>query len=82
MDQFLFSCLTYSLDVLSDVSINTIAVGKRKECEMPRMDINAKRRAGAISLAMMEKLKKENNQLKKEVAMFKDSWMRQFSSSG
>ena len=55
--------------------------GKRKEHEESTGEINTKKRASAISNVVIDKLKKENQQLKREVEMFKNTWMRQSFSS-
>ena len=78
MDLLLFSsCNTCILGVLKDIPTNVPHNGKRKEPERSTIETNTKKRAGAISNAVIEKLKKENYQLKREVEMFKNSWMRE-----
>ena len=68
----------FILDVLREISINVVQSQKRNDHESSIMEPSTKKRASAISNAMIEKLKKENNQLKKEMQMYKDHWMRKF----
>ena len=67
------------LDVLREIPVNITANKKRKDNESSDMEPAVKKRAAMISNAVVEKLKKENTQLKKEIQMFKDHWMRRFS---
>lgn len=66
------------LDILRQISVNVMENEKRKDHDSSVVEPASKKRAVMISNAMLEKLKKENNQLKTEIQRFKDHWMRKF----
>lgn len=66
------------VDILREIPVNLIENDKRKDHDSSVVEPAAKKRAAMISNVMMEKLKKENAQLKKEIQRYKDHWMREF----
>ena len=69
---------SFFLDILREISVNVMENEKRKDHDSSVVEPASKKRAVMISNAMLEKLKKENNQLKREIQRFKDHWMRKF----
>lgn len=70
------SSLLDSLDILNDISNTVEENRKRKEPEDQSTGSNTiKRRPGSISHAMYERIRKENDQLKKQIQMYRENSM-------